>query len=96
LERFLRSVRGVLASLEALGAVHCDHPKWDSPWAWSDPGHTRIISRESLIFLSQAQYEQVGSNPMSDYRPWYKADFDVVATDEDDPDTLKFILMAVK
>jgi SAM-dependent methyltransferase len=82
--------------LKPSGLFIATTPKWDSPWAWSDPGHTRIISRESLIFLSQAQYAQVGSNPMSDYRPWYKADFDVVAADDNDPDTFKFILMALK
>lgn len=58
-------------------------PLWDSPWAWGDPGHKRIISAESLVFLSQKQYqEQVGKNAMTDYRPWYKSDFELVGKQE--------------
>jgi SAM-dependent methyltransferase len=58
-------------------------PNWDSPWAWGDPGHTRIISPEALVFLSQEQYEkQVGETPMTDYRFCYEADFELVAKSE--------------
>lgn len=58
-------------------------PNWDGPWAWGDPGHTRIISPESLIFLSQKEYEsQVGNNAMTDYRFCYQADFDLIAKQE--------------
>lgn len=53
-------------------------PRWNDAWAWGDPGHTRIISIESLTFLSQPMYEQVGITPMTDYRFVYKADFDAV------------------
>ena len=52
-------------------------PHWSSPWAWGDPGHTRIVGREQLTFLSQQQYaDQAGKTPMTDYRPYYKADFE--------------------
>ena len=58
-------------------------PMWDSPWAWSDPGHSRLISRHSLAFLSQAEYTaQVGKTHMTDYRAVYKADFETIATKE--------------
>jgi len=71
-------------------------PMWDSLWAWGDPGHTRIISDASLTYLSQAEYEkQVGNNAMTDYRGWYKADFDLFAMDEGD-DTFGFVLRAIK
>lgn len=54
-------------------------PMWDSPWAWGDPGHTRIMSPESLIFLSQSEYDkQVGNTAMTDYRSVYSADFELV------------------
>lgn len=43
-----------------------------SVWAWGDPGHTRIISMESLTFLNQANYDQVGTTPMTDYRGYWK------------------------
>jgi hypothetical protein len=53
-------------------------PMWNCAWAWGDPGHTRIISRECLTFLNQPNYAQVGKTPMTDYRFCYQADFDVV------------------
>ena len=54
-------------------------PSLESRWLWGDPGHTRAISQETLIFLSQRQYEaQVGKTPMTDYRALYKADFELV------------------
>lgn len=78
-------------------------PKWDSPWAWSDPGHSRIISRESLIFLDQDMYGQVGETPMTDYRHIYKASFRTMVTTEDVPGgpgssehKWGFVMMAVK
>ena len=58
-------------------------PNWDSPWAWGDPGHTRIISPEALIFLCQKEYvKQVGNSPMTDYRFCYEADFELITREE--------------
>jgi SAM-dependent methyltransferase len=78
-------------------------PKWDSPWAWADPGHSRVIAPQSLIFLDQTQYGQVGSTPMTDYRHIYKADFRTMVTTEDVPngpgqcdDKWGFVLAAYK
>lgn len=53
-------------------------PHHSSPWAWGDPGHTRIVGREQLTFLCQPSYAQVGTTPMTDYRFHYKADFDLI------------------
>jgi len=65
-------------------------------WEWGDPGHTRLVSRESLTFLSQREYdEQVGKTPMTDYRHFYRADFDPIVV-QDAEDQLAFILAAVK
>jgi hypothetical protein len=51
-------------------------PMWNSLWAFSDPGHSRIISAGSLVFLDQKQYhDQVGKTPMADYRAYWKGDF---------------------
>jgi SAM-dependent methyltransferase len=54
-------------------------PMWDSPWAWGDPGHTRVIAAECLIFLDQDQYTQVGKTSLTDYRPWWKGSFETIA-----------------
>jgi SAM-dependent methyltransferase len=66
-----------------------------SPWAWGDPSHTRVIPKDSFIFLSQPQYAQVGKTAMSDFRSIYKADFDIIHLHENG-DVLEFALQAVK
>jgi SAM-dependent methyltransferase len=71
-------------------------PAWDSPWAWGDPGHTRIITRGTLAFLSQQVYaDEVGKTHLTDYRHVYKADFGLVAENESEHE-LGFILKAIK
>lgn len=62
------------------GGLFCGiSPHPTSPWAWGDPGHTRILSPECLTFLSQDQYrDQVGKTAMTDYRFCYSADFRVL------------------
>ena len=50
-----------------------------SPWLFGDPGHTRVISNESLTFLSQSAYSQIEKgSPMSDYRYLYKGNFGLI------------------
>lgn len=70
-------------------------PAADSPWAWGDPSHTRIIGPECLSFLSQPNYEQVGETAMSDFRFCYRADFDLIHA-ETVGDHFAFVLEAVK
>lgn len=70
-------------------------PHWTSPWSWGDPGHTRIVGPECLIFLSQPSYAQVGQTAMTDYRFVYKADFDVTHA-EVKQGSFSYILRAVK
>jgi hypothetical protein len=70
-------------------------PALDSPWLWGDPSHTRAIAPESLIFLSQPAYEQVGKSPMSDFRFIYKADFDLIHS-QTSGHRFEFVLEAVK
>lgn len=76
------------------GGVVCGmSPHPTSPWAWGDPGHTRIISPESFIFLAQPNY---GRPPMTDYRDVYRADFDLVYSQTYDNLNHGFVLQAVK
>lgn len=71
-------------------------PSRHSPWAWGDPSHTRVLQKEHLIFLQQAQYnEQIGKSPMSDFRDIYKADFKVTHEIENNMD-FHFALEAIK
>lgn len=78
------------------GGVLCAScPSITSRWAWGDPGHTRVIQPESLIFLSQKEYQQVGRTAMTDYRHVYAADLEVIHKD-DDGESFRFVLRAVK
>lgn len=82
--------------LEPGGHLFATCPSQRSSWAWGDPGHTRIVSPQSLVFLCQPQYTaQVGVTPMTDYRDVYSADFDVVHS-ADEGSAFSFVLQAVK
>lgn len=73
-------------------------PMWDSKWAWSDPGHKRIISAASLAFLSQKEYKvQVGKTSMTDYRDYWEGDFGLLANQvSEDGGNFGFVLQAIK
>lgn len=70
-------------------------PMWDSPWAWGDPGHRRIITKGSLIFLDKQEYDQLGRTAMTDYRPWLQCDFTKIALNETG-EMFGFVLQARK
>lgn len=78
------------------GRLFATVPMWDSPWAWGDPGHTRVITKQTLVFLVQEEYEaQVGKTAMADYRSVYKGNF-IIRGAQEARDTLAFVLEAVK
>lgn len=52
-------------------------PMYNDRWAWADPGHTRVITKETFIFLDQDNYAQVGETAMTDYRFVWSGDFKV-------------------
>lgn len=81
--------------LKPEGRLFASCPMWDSPWAWSDPGHRRVITKHSLIFLDQREYSQVGQTALTDYRDIYKADFQTLAIEEKEH-SFAFVLKAVK
>jgi hypothetical protein len=82
--------------LKPNGVLCGTSPLPTSPWAWGDPGHTRIISQESFLFLDQMEYAQVGRTEMTDYRFIWKGDFSCSFTDKAGPDNLAYVLRAVK
>lgn len=81
--------------LKPSGVMFGTVPLPTSVWAWGDPSHTRVIPKESFVFLHQPSYEQVGRTAMSDFRSIYKADFDVIHLKENG-DVLEFAIRAVK
>lgn len=62
------------------GHIFATTPMWDSIWAWSDPGHTRIISAGNLTFLNRDNYDN--ETVMTDYREYFKCDFEAIHTQE--------------
>ena len=70
-------------------------PAWDSPWAWGDPGHTRLITKECLSYLDQDHYKQVGNNSSSDYRNVWKGDMKCTGYNESEHQ-LGFVLKVFK
>ena len=76
------------------GMLFATVPDRSSPWAWGDPGHTRVISLESLTFLSQSEYVKQ-TETMTDYRHIYSADF-ILRMAETKGDHFVFILEARK
>jgi SAM-dependent methyltransferase len=71
-------------------------PHWSSPWAWMDPGHTRAMGPEMLVFLDQLEYAQVGKSPMTDYRFCYAGDFHTEWAQVDAAKQFSWVLRAVK
>lgn len=83
-------------------------PSYRSLWAFGDPSHRRVINSGTLSFLDQVEYQRQidervdkGEDPlaMSDFRHWFKADFEVAWLDlhaETTGGTFSFVLQAVK
>ena len=70
--------------LKPNGTLYATCPVGDI-WQWGDPGHTRIINKGTISFLSQQAYsEYVGKSAMSDYRHVWKKDFDVIYSNPTD------------
>lgn len=76
---FFNDFAEIWRALKPNGFLVFSCPLPTSVWAWGDPGHTRIVSLESLAFLDQDAYaEQVGKTPMTDYRSYWKGDFKLI------------------
>lgn len=70
-------------------------PSRYSAWYWGDPGHRRALPPQCLQFLCRTNYAGLGRSQMSDYRPLFVGDWDVVHSFDND-ETHSFILQAVK
>lgn len=70
-------------------------PTFNGLWAWSDPGHTRIISQGSIYFLDQNTYKECGTTSQTDYRFCYHGNFKIQASFIDN-ETYHFVLQAIK
>lgn len=79
------------------GYMFATSPHWSSPWAWGDPGHTRVYGPECLGYLDQSEYaRQIGVTTMTDYRFCYRGDFEILHAKVTDNLQFHYVLMAVK
>lgn len=69
-------------------------PSAHSPWAWGDPGHTRILPPQVWAFVDRGVYFPT-QPPSSDYRHLSHCDFRVISS-WDGGYTHSFCLEAVK
>jgi len=65
---FFATFRELWRILKPNGFLIGTSPDPSGEWAWSDPGHTRVISYGSLQYLTRTMYARLGKSPASDYR----------------------------
>ena len=80
---FFEHFNEIYRILKPGGFFYASTPLWHNMWAWSDPGHTRIISEGTLMFLDRDNYDDTGASPMTDYRDIYHGDFAVMGAKEE-------------
>lgn len=98
---FFAQMSEIWRLLKPGGFLVAEVPSRFSGNLWGDPGHSRAIVEETLVFLDQSQYAlqcdgpERSRTPMSDYRNIYRCDFR--CTDHhDNRSHLLFVLQAVK
>jgi SAM-dependent methyltransferase len=81
--------------LKPSGLFFATVPDRNSVWAWGDPSHTRIIQEQSLWFLNQDFYKQLGQSASSDFRRVYRGNFSLNYS-EVNGNNYFFVLKAIK
>lgn len=95
-ESFFSHFSEMYRILKPGGVIIASTPSLESRWLWGDPGHTRYIGPECLVFLNQNEYkQQIGLSQMTDYRKVWKGDFEVIAHQGNQED-FQFVLEAIK
>lgn len=92
---FFREFSEYWRILKPKGRFFAGVPEATSPWMWGEPSHKRVINDQTLTFLNQDNYLQVGKTAMSDFRNIYKADFKKIYTNTVEG-TFFFVLEAKK
>jgi SAM-dependent methyltransferase len=81
--------------LEPGGVLIGSTPKWNSYWAWSDPGHRRVISSGTLMFLTPPAYDQLGKTALADYRRLVDPHWWLLSVPKPDDDRFYFALVKI-
>lgn len=80
--RWFKDMGEIHRILKPNGTFHCLVPVGRD--ALADPGHTRFIHRNHFVFLNQQQYDLnlKAGNPMTDYRWYWKLNFEIEYLEE--------------
>jgi len=89
---FFATFREFWRILKPGGLLIGDTPALHSPWLWGDPGHTRIISQESLSFLTRRSYEELGKTTSTDYRKFVDPCWWLILHSQTEGDRYAFVL----
>lgn len=65
--------------LRSGGRMLISVPTYNDLWAWSDPGHVRILTKETFCYLNKHSYKQLGKTSLSDYRKYLKCNLIIIA-----------------
>ena len=91
-EYFFAQFREFDRILKPGGYMFISCPNWDGRWAWGDPGHTRIIGFEQLLYLDKSIYTEGAKNTaMTDYSNLWQGDFRI-ALSNTDGDAARWVL----
>lgn len=90
---FFSTFREFWRVLKPNGAFFGAVPRWDGKWAWGDPGHTRVITRGTLLFLTRGHYDGLGSTTSSDYRALVDPCWWELADCQEGESDMKFVLV---
>lgn len=74
------------------GILYGDTPALHSPWLFGDPGHTRVISVQTLSFLTRRAYEELGKTTSTDYRRFIDPCWWLILHAQNDGDRFGFVL----
>ena len=92
---FFATFREFWRILKPGGLLYGDTPSLRSVWAWGDPGHTRIISVQTLSFLTRRNYEELGKTTSTDYRAYVAPCWWMLLHASDEGDRFGFVLKKV-
>ena len=92
---FFRTFSALHRALVLGGHLIGTTPAYNSLWLFSDPGHRRVITIQTLAFLTKDHYKQLGRTKCTDYREFVDPYWWEIETYESQADVTEFALKAV-